>query len=158
MCYRKAVSQIRFEVQQIDTLLESYKSLLAKCKEKEPDLIEITAIASVLHSFYNGIENMFLSITRRIDNIVPSGSHWHRDLLTRMTEDIDVKQSVISDDSKEKLADYLGFRHFFRHSYSFFLEWDELKKLVHPLRDVWTQVKTEIESFLDNLKCYSESI
>ena len=45
MCYRKAVSQIRFEIQQIDTLLESYKSLLAKCKEKEPDLIEITAIA-----------------------------------------------------------------------------------------------------------------
>ena len=58
---------------------------------------------------------MFLSITRRIDNIVLSGSHWHRDLLTRMTEDIDVRQSVISDDSKEKLADYLGFRGFWQN-------------------------------------------
>lgn len=153
MCYRKAVSQIRFDIQQIDALLESYKSLLTKCKEKEPDLIEITAIASVLHSFYNGIENIFLSITRRIDNVVPGGSHWHRDLLTLMTEDSDVRQSIISDNLKDKLADYLGFRHFFRHSYSFFLEWDELEKLVHPLYDVWTQVKSEIESFLGNLKC-----
>jgi len=108
----------------------------------------MTATASVLHSFYNGIENLFLSIARRIDKIVPSDSHWHRDLLIQMTTDSDTRQSVISTDSKEKLADYLGFRHFYRHSYSFLLEWNELKKLVYPLRDVWAQVKNEIESFL----------
>ena len=152
MCYSKASSEIRFDIQQIDRLLECYKNLLDKCQKNEPNLIEMTAIASVLHSFYNGIESMFLSIARRIDKIVPGDSHWHRDLLIQMTTDSDTRQSVISTDSKEKLADYLGFRHFYRHSYSFLLEWNELKKLVYTLRNVWDQVKDEIESFLDNLK------
>jgi hypothetical protein len=33
----------------------------------------------------------------------------------------------------------LGFRHFYRHGYSFFLEWDELEELVTPLAEVWDQ-------------------
>ena len=50
-----------------------------------------------------------------------------------------------------RLADYLGFRHFYRHSYSFFLEWDELEKLVTPLAEVWDQTKGELELFLVSL-------
>ncbi|MFB3040637.1 MAG: hypothetical protein ACE1ZS_02375 [Candidatus Poribacteria bacterium] len=30
-------------------------------------MVEITALGSVLHSFYNGIENIFLSILKRCD-------------------------------------------------------------------------------------------
>lgn len=48
-------------------------------------------------------------------------------------------------------ADYLGFRHFYRHSYSFFLQWEELEKLVDPLDEVWKQAKNELQIFLDSL-------
>ena len=37
-----------------------------------PDLVEITALASVLHSFYNGLENVFLSISKAVDADVPT--------------------------------------------------------------------------------------
>ncbi|MBC8234055.1 hypothetical protein H8E77_31295 [bacterium] len=49
MSHRKAVSEIRFDIQQIDLLLETYRTLLDECREKEPNLIEITATVSVLH-------------------------------------------------------------------------------------------------------------
>ena len=50
-----------------------------------------------------------------------------------------------------RLADYLGFRHFYRHSYSFYLEWDELEKLVTLLAEVWERARAEIRAFLEEL-------
>jgi len=147
----KVISQVNLEVKQIDQLLESYADLLTRVQKNTPDLVEVTAVASVLHSFYNGLENIFLAIAKGIDAGVPTGSQWHRDLLIRMTESTASRGPVLTTDLAHRLMDYLGFRHFYRHSYSFFLEWDELEKLVTPLAEVWAQVKSELQIFLDSL-------
>jgi hypothetical protein len=147
----KVISQIKFEIEQIDHLFELYAGLLERVQEGTPDLVDITAVASVLHSFYNGLENIFLSIAKGIDTDVPADTRWHRDLLARMTESTSSRGPVLTTETAHQLADYLGFRHFFRHSYSFFLEWDELEKLVTPLAKVWGQVKDELELFLVSL-------
>ena len=68
-----------------------------------------------------------------------------------MVSKTDKRSAVISNDLKDKLVEYMGFRHFFRHSYSFYLDWDEIKKLVLPLEDVWSQTKEEIEVFVDSI-------
>jgi len=82
----KVARQILFEIEQIDLLFDTYRDLLERARQNQPDLVEVTALASVLHSFYNGIENIFLSIVKGVDADVPTGSQWHRDLLTRMAE------------------------------------------------------------------------
>ncbi len=51
------VSRVTFEIGQIDQLLAAYADVLERVQQRTPDLVEITAIASVLHSFYNGLEN-----------------------------------------------------------------------------------------------------
>jgi hypothetical protein len=136
---------------QIDSLFDSYAGLFERAEKSVPDLIEITAIASVLHSFYNGLENIFRSIAKEIDDDVPASAQWHRDLLNRMTEVTANRNAVLTAETSDRLSEYLGFRHFFRHSYSFFMEWGELEKLVTPLQEVWTQTKREIELFLDTV-------
>jgi hypothetical protein len=146
---RKVVSQIEFELGQIDLLLENYAELLEQVKQGEPDLVEVTAVASVLHSFYNGLENIFLSIAKGIDAQVPTGAQWHRELLTRMAKATPMRQAVLTEALLQRLADYLAFRHFYRHSYSFVLEWDEVERLVKPLREVWEQTGFELRRFLD---------
>jgi hypothetical protein len=148
----KVASQITFEIEQLDQLLVAYADLWERAQQGTPDLVEVTAMASVLHSFYNGLENIFLSITKGLDQEVPAGAQWHRDLLVQMTHETVNRSSVISAELAQKLADYLGFRHFYRHSYSFFLEWGELEKLVTPLPEVWDQAKKELSEFLDSLK------
>ncbi len=147
----KVVSQVKFEIEQIDQLFELYADLLERAQKGTPDLVEIAAVASVLHSFYNGLENIFLSIAKGIDADVPTGAQWHRDLLTQMMESTSRRRPVLTAEVAHRLAAYLGFRHFYRHSYSFFLEWDELEKLVTPLTEVWEQVKDELQRFLDSL-------
>jgi len=51
---------------------------------------------------------------------------------------------VLTVGTAHQLVSYLGFRHFYRHSYSFFLEWGELEKLVTPLAEVWEQTKVNL--------------
>lgn len=69
-----------------------------------------------------------------------------------MTNSTKHRGPVITDEMADQLADYMGFRHFYRHSYSFFLEWDELEKLAMPLVEVWDQAKAELLLFLDTLR------
>lgn len=152
----KVISQIKFEIGQVDQLFESYADLLKRARRETPDLVEATAVASVLHSFYNGLENIFLSIAKGIDADVPSGAQWHRDVLTQMTESATSRGPVLTVEMAHRLADYLGFRHFYRHSYSFYLEWEEVEKLVTPLAEVWEQAKGELQAFLDSLGSDSE--
>jgi hypothetical protein len=142
------VSQVTFEIGQIDQLLAVYADLVERVQQRPPDLVEMTAMASVLHSFYNGLENIFLSIVKGLDQQVPTGNQWHRDLLIHMTRETANRDRVMSTALAQKLADYLGFRHFYRHSYSFFLEWSKLQGLVTSLREVWAQVKEALHAFL----------
>ena len=66
-----------------------------------------------------------------------------------MTEDTYNRAPVISQGLKGKLVEYLAFRHFYRNSYSFFLKWNELKKLVDPVILVWSECKTELKVFIE---------
>ena len=148
----KVISQVEFEIGQIDQLLVAYDDLWKRSQQGEPDLVEITAMASVLHSFYNGVENIFSAIAKGIDHNTPSGAQWHTDLLALMSQPTKDRSNVISTELVQQLTEYMGFRHFYRHSYSFFLEWEELEHLVTALPDVWDQIKMELNGFLDSLK------
>jgi hypothetical protein len=80
------IGQIHFEMEQEDRLFEFYADLLTGSKQREPNLVEMTAVGAVLHSFYNGIESIFLAVAKEVDHGIPTGADWHRSLLTRMTQ------------------------------------------------------------------------
>jgi len=56
-----------------------------------------------------------------------------------MTRQTPTRTQVISAEVALRLADYLGFRHFYRHSYSFALDWSELEDLVTAVQEVWSR-------------------
>jgi len=152
----KILAQISFEIGQIDHLLESYAAVLEKVQVVEPDLVETTAVASVLHSFYNGLENIFLSIAKGVDSVVPSTPKWHRDLLIQMTKPSQSRGPVLTTETAELLTEYVGFRHFYRHSYSFTLDWSEMQGLAASLDVVWNAAKSEVQAFLNDLSSNGE--
>lgn len=149
MSHDKVKEAIETEFGEIESLFQLYKKELFDLDlEKTPSLLELTSFASVLHSFYNGIENILFTIAKHIDKSVPSDSNWHKELLSRMTKKNKFRRPVLSVVMKDELKKYLTFRHFFRHSYSFHLEWEELEKLVKPIHHTWKKFKEEIYSFL----------
>ncbi len=145
--WRDLREQLQVELQQIDDLFVSHARVLEAPEELEPDQIELSALAAFLHTLYGGIENCFRRIVVELDDELPSGEMWHRDLLRSMTAPTDNRPRVISDELHDRLLEYLRFRHLFRHLYLMKLDWQVMKHLVIEVRDlieVWT---SELELF-----------
>lgn len=148
---KKVVTQITLEIEQIDRLFSVYAGLLQPGQQLSPNEVELAALGSILHSFYNGLENIFLAVAKRIDRQVPADTQWHKDLLTQISRATDNRTAVISEELAQKLAKYMGFRHFYRHTYAFFLDWNEVEKLTTPLPEIWIQTKEELFLFIENI-------
>ena len=141
-------TKILYEISEIDELLSKSEVLAQKCKIQEPDYIELSAVGSTIHSFYNGLENIFLMIQKNIDKKTVSRERWHSELLLSMFESNENRAAVLRESLKEILPDYMGFRHFFRHAYGYHLRWDLAKPLFENMSDVWNDVKSDILQFV----------
>ena len=124
--------------------------LLELCKLKEPDIIEMTAAAQVLHSFYNGVESIIVLFVKYIDEKLPNDYKWHKTLFEMAFGTNSKSVKIIRDDIKKKLEKYLLFRHLIRHSYGSELDWNEMGPLINEIIDVWKIIETDFEIFMDN--------
>lgn len=121
--------QVTLERRQLHRLLNTYHPLLERCAASEPDEIEISALASMLHSFYNGLENIFKRTALELRDPMPGGDSWHKDLLDRMAEATGNRSALLSSPLRDKIKEYMEFRHFFRHACTFHLRWNRMKAL-----------------------------
>jgi len=86
--------------------------------------LELAGVGALLHNFYNGIENILKQIIVSRGGKLPDGSSWHRDVVNTATS-----CNIISQSTANELKQYLAFRHFFSHGYSFDLD----EKRIIPL-------------------------
>lgn len=150
MLIKKTVEEIEFEVDEINNLLDLYREELFELT-REPNAVELIALAGVLHSFYCGVENIFLTIAKRVDKTIPDDINWHKTLLYQMTRENECREAIISNTTADELLGYLVFRHFYRHSYSTHLKWSEMEHLVIHIQQTWEKSKTEILSFIKKI-------
>ncbi|MCL2761811.1 MAG: hypothetical protein FWD36_01200 [Treponema sp.] len=142
--------KILFEIEQIDQLMYDSSPLFDLCKMREPDFVERCGIALILHSFYNGIENIILLIVKNKDLDLPNGTKWHRELLAKTFEKTENRLQIFKEELKVPLNDYLQFRHFVRHTYGFQLKWEKMKDILIDMNIVWEKVKEDLNIFMQN--------
>ncbi len=129
--------QIAAEVENIEV---SLRNLEEARNRQVKTVIELAAMGTFLHNVYNGIENI-LKQTLKLRNIqIDRGENWHKELLNHS-----VTNGIISADLSDELYEYLTFRHFFVHAYSFMIEEAPLESLVNNIPDIWQKFRTEIE-------------
>ena len=93
--------KIRHEISRVDKLLNEVNPLLNLCKVKEePDIIEKTASAQVLHSFYNGVESIVVLLFKYMNEKLPNDLRWHKTLL-EMVFGANPKNVIIFNDKKK---------------------------------------------------------
>ena len=105
-------------------------------------VLELAGTASLLSSFYHGAENILKQALLATGTPLPAGAAWHRDLLQ-----LACKQGVISEETLDRLAPFMAFRHFFTHSYGFELDPQRLQPLVQDARPIHAVFKTEVKRF-----------
>ncbi len=139
--------QSELEIEQLRLLIETHRSLLTKCATTAPDAIERSALATLLHSFYTGIENILKRTTLAADGGLPKGASWHRDLLESMTKPSSARKAVLSVALRERLQPYLEFRHVFRQAYSFQLQWEKMAALVLGCEEAFASLQKDLDAF-----------
>ena len=140
--------QIKFKINDIDKLFLEYDLIFKKIEVETPDLFDMTILGSVLHSFYNGLENIFEIIAKNIDGNVPSGNKSHQELLHQMESENGMRNEILNEEMYLELREYATFRHFYRHAYSFQLNWEKMKPLVDNVHGIWEKVKESLENFI----------
>jgi len=145
----ETLMKIKFEVSQIDNLLNETAPLLDLVHSKRPDMIENAALGLFLHSFYNGIENIMKFIIKDKYAKVPSGIKWHKELLDLcfIIKNDDQKE-LFSENLKIVLDDYLSFRHFIRNTYSYKIKWERMEHLVLDIGTNWQEIKAGINNYI----------
>ena len=131
------------EFENIDTVVFQLFSIV-KAEKPGYSTAELAAIATFIHNCYNGVENILKRILSFNQIEMKETPTWHKDLL-KTSLDI----GIITDNLYSSLSDYLSFRYFFVHAYSFTLRWDELKPLVEDLEKTLKRFRSAIYSFID---------
>ena len=151
--YEELVERIRGEASDLDRLVQ--RALWAWNRSEkvlEEQDVYLDSVALNLHGFYSGLERLFELVARHIDQDLPVGEMWHRDLLKRMAREMpNVRPAVISADRVSSLAELRRFRHLVRNLYTFNLVPEKIKPLISNLPELWSQVQAELLAFADFL-------
>jgi hypothetical protein len=132
--------RLQAEMQNIETVLAQ---LPGADKLTAISALELAGVAALLHSFYNGIENVLKQVAIEKSLPISDGATWHRDLLNAA-----VSARILSMETKNALVDYLAFRHFFSHGYAMDLEPDRLEPLVTNVSRVYSDFKKDLKRAL----------
>ena len=146
-------ADVRDELRKITQLREDFVSvepLLAQDPSDVP-FYDRAAVGYYLHSFYNGCETIFRAVARFFENDLSANS-WHADLLKRMRLEVNgYRPAVIDDELYTLLNDFRGFRHVFRHSYTFELDWERERLVASRLTRTAALLDAQVEAFLAKL-------
>ncbi|MCL2792174.1 MAG: hypothetical protein FWD87_03710 [Spirochaetaceae bacterium] len=141
-------AKLLYEISQIDKLIVNAKPLFDLCKIKKPGFIEISAASMVLHSFYNGLENILILIIKHYEGKLPDSNKWHMELLDKAFIADENRKQIFSNDLQIKIEEYLKFRHFVRHAYGFQLEWERMENLINGIDVFWSNIKENLNNFM----------
>jgi len=134
--------QCEAEFENIQAVLEELSTVVRPGKTNYT-VAELAAIATFLHNTYNGLENVLKRILYHRNISLRNDATWHKDLLKQA-----VATGIISNNLHATLSDYLSFRHFFVHAYSFSLRWEELKPLTDRIDETVAEFKAAVISFI----------
>jgi hypothetical protein len=105
----------------------------------------VDAAALNLQDFYTGLERIFSYVASNVDQSVPSGPEWHRELFRQMNVPVpNVRPEVIPSEIAADVDEYLRFRHVVRHIYTFDLDPVRVEDLASRLRPTFDAVSSSL--------------
>ena len=129
---------------ELEQLGQALRELPAARRIGKLSVLELAGTASLLSSFYHGVENILKQALLASGVALPTGAAWHRDLLQTACG-----QGIVSAGTRDRLAPYMAFRHFFTHSYGFELEPERMRPLLADVRPVHMSFATEARQFVN---------
>jgi hypothetical protein len=152
--FPELIERIRGEIPELDGVVQRALRAWPKAQNPSPEQeFYLDSVALNLHGFYAGVERLFELIARRMDQNLPSGEAWHRDLLRQMAQDLpDIRPAAISQESALVLDKFRRFRHLVQNIYVMNLQADKMAELTTTLPVLWANLREELLAFANFLE------
>jgi hypothetical protein len=126
----RLAQRIRDECGELARLVARAQTGWRRAQQSADDLY-VDSVALNLHGFYAGLERLFELIGAAVDGHMPQGENWHQMLLEQMAAEVpSVRPALISQETRQLLDEYRGFRHVVRNVYAFRFDLAKVGKLV----------------------------
>jgi hypothetical protein len=140
---------LRAEIDRVDRLVSEAAQAVGPFRTRVPGRLELRGLGDIVHDFYTGAERIFERVAPELNGGVPEGRSWHRDLLESMTVALPgIRPPVLRPEVARSLDEYLRFRHLFRNTYGYELEWSRLRPLFDNLDRTWSELRADLVRFL----------
>ena len=127
--------KIKAEFEQVEQTIAK----LPGCSLSELNELELSGVGGILHSFYNGIENILKQTFLAQKKSIPNDHHWHQKIILQAAQ-----HRFISKETLETLMPYLTFRHLYRNAYVLELRADRMQILVDEIENTFSRFKNDI--------------
>lgn len=140
--------EIAIEMLNLERLVKECQALMASV-DTAPSSVELRAFGSILHDFYTACERIFERVAVYLGHGQPTGDNSHITLLRLMELNIEGSRPAVFDhEFAARLHEYLRFRHLFRHTYGYELDWEKLQPLVERLEMSRTELDQQLNRFI----------
>ena len=142
------IEDILLELKLLRKLLEQSEPVRCAVVDGSAAQTEKLAAASVLQSFYNGVENILDALAERLDAHRPTGERRHEALLAQMAQPRGDRPAVISPELRGGLEQYLEFRNAYRYGHYFRLDWPLTAALIRQCGQTLERVEADLDHFV----------
>jgi hypothetical protein len=133
------------EITGIFDVLEKKKALIVK-PHAGSEIVESTGYW--MHNLYSAFEDLFKLVAGFWENDVGANGEFHISLLKRMLVRIEgIRPALLSDESYGFLNELRGFRHTFRHAYSYGLDEDRVSFLLRRTLERKEPLVKDLQNF-----------
>ena len=145
-------TRIRSEITELERVARRVQSGWQQARKLSDDYY-LDSVALNLHGFYSGLERLFELIATRIDDSLPQGANWHKELLAQMAVEVtSVRPAVISEKTLSDLEPFRGFRHIVRNVYTHRLMPELMSDLVAKIGSLFDGLQREMLAFASFLE------
>jgi len=145
-------SEVNAQLRQLETVFDRIEQRAAATSETE-----VESLAYQLHNLYCAFEDLFELVAERFENHLEHDAKYHTALLQRMAMPIEGVRPALLEENTLRLLDNLrGFRHVFRHAYSYTLDKRKVELVLEDTRSLRHVYRDQITSFLNTLDAGAE--
>lgn len=142
------VAELESQWKEIFKLHSTIQEKLKRLKSHLDDEDLTNSLAYKLHNLYSAYEDLFKLVARFFENQIADISGYHSELLNRMKLQIEgVRPKLLADESFMLLNELRGFRHVFRHAYSYKLDAERVIKLSEKAESLIAPFGRDLEKF-----------
>ncbi len=142
------LAEYDFQVDLIKATFQRLGKKLLVFEKESPSKEMIESAGYWMHNLYSAFEDLFKLVAAYWENNLSVNGEFHVNLLKRMIINIrEIRPALLSIKSFEYLNELRGFRHVFRHAYSYGLDDERVTYLLRKMIEKKDIILADLNSF-----------